>query len=98
LGRACRDLGRLREATNPALRVSVNLSASHLADVDLEESVLSTLRSHGLECSAVELEITESAIMQDPDYSRGLLQRLRDRGVSIAIDDFGTGYSSLGYL
>jgi diguanylate cyclase (GGDEF)-like protein/PAS domain S-box-containing protein len=98
LERACRDLGRLREATNPELHVSVNLSASHLGDVDLEESVLSTLQSHGLECSAIELEITESAIMQDPEYSRGLLQRLRDRGVSIAIDDFGTGYSSLGYL
>jgi diguanylate cyclase (GGDEF)-like protein/PAS domain S-box-containing protein len=98
LGRACRDLGRLRESAGGDLRVSVNLSATHLADADLEESVISTLQLHGLEFSALELEITESAIMDNPDYSRALLQRLRDRGMSIAIDDFGTGYSSLGYL
>jgi EAL domain-containing protein (putative c-di-GMP-specific phosphodiesterase class I) len=78
--------------------VSVNLSATHFADPDLEHTVLSTLMSHGLECGDLELEITESAIMDNPDYARALLERLRARGMSIAIDDFGTGYSSLGYL
>ena len=98
LARACRDLGRLREATNPALRVAVNMSATHLAEDDVEVSVLATLKAYGLKCRDVELEITESAIMNNPDYARELLQRLRARGMSIAIDDFGTGYSSLGYL
>jgi diguanylate cyclase (GGDEF)-like protein/PAS domain S-box-containing protein len=98
LGRACRDLGQLRAATHPSLRVAVNLSATHLADADLEHTVLSTLENSGLDCSDLGLEITESAIMDNPEYSRVLLERLRARGMSIAIDDFGTGYSSLGYL
>jgi diguanylate cyclase (GGDEF)-like protein/PAS domain S-box-containing protein len=98
LSRACRDLRQLRAATYPGLRVSVNLSATHFADADLEVTLLSTLHSFGLECSDIELEITESAIMANPDYARALLERLRAQGMSIAIDDFGTGYSSLGYL
>ena len=98
LGRACRDLGRLRGCTDPSLRVAVNLSATHLADADLEQTVLATVQDNGLQCSDLELEITESAIMDKPDYARALLERLRARGMSIAIDDFGTGYSSLSYL
>jgi diguanylate cyclase (GGDEF)-like protein/PAS domain S-box-containing protein len=98
LGRACRDLGQLRASTHPLLRVSVNLSATHLADADVEQTVLSTLEASGLACSDLGLEITESAIMDNPEYARTLLDRLRARGMSIAIDDFGTGYSSLGYL
>jgi diguanylate cyclase (GGDEF)-like protein/PAS domain S-box-containing protein len=98
LGRACRDLGQLRASTHPQLRVAVNLSATHLADADVEQTVLSTLRASGLDCSDLGLEITESAIMDNPEYARTLLEHLRARGMSIAIDDFGTGYSSLGYL
>jgi diguanylate cyclase (GGDEF)-like protein/PAS domain S-box-containing protein len=98
LRRACLDLGQLRAATHPSLRVAVNLSATHLADADLEQTVLSTLQASGLDCSDLGLEITESAIMDNPEYARDLLERLRARGMSIAIDDFGTGYSSLGYL
>jgi diguanylate cyclase (GGDEF)-like protein/PAS domain S-box-containing protein len=98
LARACRDLRQLRGSTNPSLRVAVNLSATHLADADLEQTVLSTLDKSGLECRDLELEITESALMDNPDFARALLERLRARGMSIAIDDFGTGYSSLGYL
>jgi PAS domain S-box/diguanylate cyclase (GGDEF) domain len=98
LGRACRDLAQLRASTHPTLRVAVNLSATHLADADLEQTVLSTLEASGLDCSDIGLEITESAIMDNPEYARTLLERLRARGMSIAIDDFGTGYSSLGYL
>jgi diguanylate cyclase (GGDEF)-like protein/PAS domain S-box-containing protein len=98
LERACSDLRLLREIVDGALRVSVNLSASHLADDDLEDTVVLALRDHGLTGDELELEITESAIMDNPDKARTLLQRLRSRGITVAIDDFGTGYSSLGYL
>jgi diguanylate cyclase (GGDEF)-like protein/PAS domain S-box-containing protein len=98
LTRACRDLVRLRACTDDSLRVAVNLSATNFADAGLEEMVLSTLQSFGLQGRDLELEITESAIMANPEYARALLVRFRASGMSIALDDFGTGYSSLGYL
>jgi len=81
-----------------ALCISVNLSAVQLRQRNLHERIEAALRRTGLPPTALELEITESAIMDDPDQAVATMQRLCALGVSIAIDDFGTGYSSLSQL
>jgi len=79
-------------------RMNVNLSALQMSDYLLVQTVKRTLRRHGLRPDQLCLEITESALMKDPDTASVILTQLRDHGVQIAIDDFGTGYSSLAYL
>ena len=81
-----------------SIPVAVNLSARQFADPGLLDDIAESLQVSGLDASALELEITESVVMQDPEQAARLMRRLRARGVRIAIDDFGTGYSSLGYL
>jgi diguanylate cyclase (GGDEF)-like protein len=80
------------------LGVSVNLSTRQFLDPDLPEKIVSVLGECGLPPSQLELEITESAAMLDPQSSVQVLGTLKRIGVRIAIDDFGTGYSSLSYL
>jgi diguanylate cyclase (GGDEF)-like protein len=98
LREACRqarmwsDLGALRP------RIAVNLSARQLRDPNFAETVGKILAETGLEPSMLELEITESSVMDRPDEAVALLRDLKALGVGIAIDDFGTGYSSLSYL
>ena len=78
--------------------VSVNLSGAQLHDERIVELVADTLALHGVDGSALCLELTESVVMEDPVATAALLARLRGLGVSIAIDDFGSEYSSLAYL
>jgi diguanylate cyclase (GGDEF)-like protein/PAS domain S-box-containing protein len=78
--------------------MSVNLSLRQFQQYDIVESVRRVLAETGLDAAALELEITETAAMQNAESTVEVLQALRDLGVSIAIDDFGTGYSSLNYL
>jgi diguanylate cyclase (GGDEF)-like protein/PAS domain S-box-containing protein len=92
------DLDRLRRVFGPMLRISVNISARHLSDDDLEDSLLTASGGSELTSGWLVLEITESAMMDNPAHARALLERLRRRDIDIAIDDFGTGYSSFGYL
>ncbi|HET8761099.1 MAG TPA: EAL domain-containing protein, partial [Nitrospiria bacterium] len=80
------------------LRVAVNLSARNLQDAQLPEQILELLGRTGTSPDRLELEITESTIMADPNRSLAVLTRLHDMGIALAIDDFGTGYSSLSYL
>ena len=80
------------------LRVAVNLSTHQFQDPHLMEKVRDSLRETGLEAARLELEITESAAMLNPEESMKILGELSALGVRIAIDDFGTGYSSLSYL
>jgi EAL domain-containing protein (putative c-di-GMP-specific phosphodiesterase class I) len=80
------------------LRVAVNLSARQLLDASLVKLVQGVLAQTRLPPSGLELEITESLIMQSPELTRRILAELRELGVAIAMDDFGTGYSSLAYL
>ena len=80
------------------LRLAVNLSARQCHGPGLLPLLDRLLHEQGLDPDLLELEITESAAMQDPERSRGLLRELRARGIKVAIDDFGTGYSSLSYL
>jgi diguanylate cyclase (GGDEF)-like protein len=89
--RAWADAGR-------PLTVSVNLSARNLLDDGLLDHIAALLKRHGLGADALELEITESALMTEPVRARQLLERLSSMGLRIAIDDFGVGYTSLGQL
>src|SRR5688572_4129788 len=100
LAEACRQarLWQLEFPSAPDLVMSVNLSPRQFQHPTLMEDISRVLRDTGLAPERLELEITEGAVMEDPDAARETLQKLRDLGISLAIDDFGTGYSSLGYL
>jgi EAL domain-containing protein (putative c-di-GMP-specific phosphodiesterase class I) len=80
------------------LRVAVNLSARALQDVDFPRHLQLLLDRHSIDPSRLELEITETAMMLDPNRARQIVRELQGLGVRIAIDDYGTGFSSLGYL
>jgi len=80
------------------LRLAVNLSARQFAGGALLARLDQLLAQHQIDPSCLELEITETAAMRDPENTRHLLRQLRARGFKLAIDDFGTGYSSLAYL
>jgi len=81
-----------------AIQLAVNISARDLFDPDLVNVMASMLAAHGASPDWLSLEITESAIMDDPDKALQTVERLHAMGFRLAIDDFGTGYSSLGYL
>lgn len=98
LRKACTDLARWREAGLRVPRISINVSGHQLLDEHLPRTLESMLETHGFPASAVELEITESTLMEREKRSLPVLQRLRELGVGMAVDDFGTGYSSLGKL
>jgi EAL domain-containing protein (putative c-di-GMP-specific phosphodiesterase class I) len=76
----------------------VNLSTRDLLDLELPEKLDAILRRHRALAEGFCLEITESAIMDDPQRAEATLNRLAERGYKLSIDDFGTGYSSLAYL
>lgn len=97
LREACAQIVRWR-CDHPSLRVAVNVSAIQFKRPDWVATVTRALRDTGLEPSALELEITESLILQSVTETSANLFELRALGVGIAIDDFGTGYSSLSYL
>lgn len=80
------------------LKVAVNLSAHDLANDDLPDFVSATLESNGLDASVLILEVTESAMIENPDQALRVLNKLRELGIVFAIDDYGTGYSSLSQL
>jgi EAL domain-containing protein (putative c-di-GMP-specific phosphodiesterase class I) len=80
------------------IAVAVNLSASDLLDEQLAEHIVALLAEHEVPVEALELEITESVLMTDPERAHKVLERLRGLGLRIAVDDYGTGYCSLAYL
>jgi EAL domain-containing protein (putative c-di-GMP-specific phosphodiesterase class I) len=80
------------------LTISVNISSANLHEPDFAGKVLEVLARHGLPASSLELEVTETAVMSDPEVALSQLQELAEAGIQLAIDDFGTGYSSLSYL
>jgi diguanylate cyclase len=97
LQQACQDRSRWLERGFNAPRVAVNVSTLQLRRSDFVRTVKNILRMAGSE-AGIDIEVTESLIMEDVDDNIAKLVALRDLGVRIAIDDFGTGYSSLGYL
>jgi diguanylate cyclase len=98
LHEVCRQAQWWLAETDPGVRIAVNLSAMQFRHQHVLDTILSALEGTGLDASILELELTESALMLDPERSAAALKELRALGVSIAIDDFGTGYSSLSYL
>ena len=98
LREACRQARTWRLAYKATFPLAVNLSAAQFRHQNLVQLIQSALSDATLEASALEIELTESALMTNPDEAAGVLKQLRRMGVSVAIDDFGTGYSSLSYL
>jgi diguanylate cyclase (GGDEF)-like protein len=95
---ACRQNKAWQDMGLPKLRMAVNVSASQFRNPFLVQHVKDNLRESGLDPAYLELEITESAANNEADYIIGVLNNLKDLGVSISIDDFGTEYSSLARL
>ena len=95
---ACERNRAWQQQGMPPLRVAVNLSARQFVQANLVSEVARVLDTSGLAPAALELEITESMVMDNPERAIQTLRQLKSMGVALAIDDFGTGYSSLGYL
>ncbi|MDZ7675616.1 MAG: EAL domain-containing protein [Acidimicrobiales bacterium] len=99
LEEACRQLGEWqRRGVIEQVTMSVNLSPRQLIDRRLPDLVRSVLARNDLSSGALELEITEGTLTDDPETARRILNDLREAGVRISLDDFGTGYSSLAQL
>jgi len=98
LGEACRQLQAWDRAGVRVPKVAVNLSARQFADGRLAERIAARLADSGIPPERLELELTESILMQDVGAALRMLESLKRLGPSVAIDDFGTGYSSLNYL
>ena len=95
---ACLQAKKWQDNGGPFALVAVNVSARQFLENDLFQTIKATLAETGLKPASLELEITESAVMQDPERTLYVLQQLNELGVRLSIDDFGTGYSSLTYL
>ncbi|MEN3160252.1 EAL domain-containing protein [Alkalimonas sp. NCh-2] len=98
LQQACSDCQYWQQQGFPAVKVAVNLSPIQFRDGRLEQTVLTALRHSGLAPEALELELTESLLIDNSDFVQQQLARLGALGITFAIDDFGTGYSNLSYL
>lgn len=80
------------------IKISINLSARDIGDIDLPDRVAGLLRAHGVPATALTLEVTESAVIGEPEAALQVLRRLADMGIDMAIDDFGVGQTSFAYL
>ena len=98
IAQACEAAARWNAGRDQPLKIAVNLSPRQFAAPGLVDTVLSELRRTGCDPDWIELEITESLLLDARGDVRGTLDALSQAGVSIAIDDFGTGYSALSYL
>ncbi|HMK61434.1 MAG TPA: EAL domain-containing protein [Dissulfurispiraceae bacterium] len=98
LREACRQIKRWNDLCTTEISVAVNVSPKQLRQKDFVQTVLSILNETALNASLLEIEITESVIMEDSTDTVNVLIQLRELGVHLSIDDFGTGYSSLSYL
>nr|WP_277986325.1 EAL domain-containing protein [Noviherbaspirillum cavernae] len=98
LEEACTQTRRLMDKFGRSLRLSVNLSARQLRSADLPQQVAACLNKTGLPAHLLELELTESALIEDMEISTAVLKELKTLGISLSVDDFGTGYSALAYL
>lgn len=95
---ACRQTKIWKTISLPNLRISVNLSARHFGQQNLSQRLVHILEETGLEPKYLELELTESIFIENPEATIRMLNEIQTLGAKIAIDDFGTGYSSLSYL
>lgn len=95
---ACFQIKKWQDMGYEPIRMSVNVSAQQFKAKDLLDKVRAALNDSGLEAKWLELEITESMLMNDVESAIARMQAVRDLGCGLSIDDFGTGYSSLSYL
>lgn len=92
---ACSEGRRWRDAGFAPIQIAVNICGRQFRDRDLAQTVIRILDETGFPPANLELELTESSVMQDPGFASGVLTRLKSMGIKISIDDFGTGFSSL---
>ncbi|WP_395402885.1 EAL domain-containing protein [Pseudoduganella sp. UC29_106] len=95
---ACQQLRAWQSEGREHLRMAVNVSARQMAEPDFVQSVAAVLAETGLKPQCLELELTESTVMNDVEHAITVMRQLKKLGVKLAIDDFGTGYSSLAHL
>jgi diguanylate cyclase (GGDEF)-like protein/PAS domain S-box-containing protein len=98
LSEACEQYLAWREAGLTDLPIAINVSPVQFRRHDLAEQIEATLKRYRLRGSAIQIELTETAVMDDIDRAVGVLARLKGAGIKVSLDDFGTGYSSLNYL
>ena len=98
LDKACAQLRKWIDIGLNSIQIAVNLSAIQLMSDDIEAKIKGLINQYKLPPKSIELEITESMSMDDPEKSIQLMDKFSEMGISIAIDDFGTGYSNLAYL
>ncbi|MGB5307226.1 MAG: EAL domain-containing protein [Gammaproteobacteria bacterium] len=98
LRQSCKQMKAWIDSGLTDLEMAVNVSSRQLYGGTFHEMIAVILKETGLEAKHLEIELTESMIMEDPERTVGVLHQLKAMGVSIAVDDFGTGYSSLSYL
>ena len=95
---ACFAARSLSTQTNAPIQMAVNISPRQFRDPNLVRTVRRAIREAGIDPTQLEVEITETMLMEDADAAAFTVQRLHELGIRLAIDDFGTGYSSLNYL
>ena len=95
---ACRQLNQWQKQNNTGIQIAVNLSQLQFRQANLPIMIESIIREEGIDPSLLELEITESMVMENPTKTIETMKKLRNIGIRLALDDFGTGYSSLNYL
>lgn len=95
---ACHKLNAWATAGLPPVKISINVSARQFAQHNFLDFLMSAIDSTNIDTQLLELELTESTLMENPQHVAEILNKIKGKGVSIAIDDFGTGYSSLSYL
>lgn len=98
LTKACRDIEKLIRTDKYNGRVSVNVSVEQIKNGDFYDVVIAILKETGLDGKFLDLELTESYMLENPEEAISLFEKLQRIGVTLSIDDFGTGYSSLSYL
>ncbi|NMP30247.1 bifunctional diguanylate cyclase/phosphodiesterase [Thalassotalea sp. M1531] len=94
----CKDINTLIAHTHANIRVAINISTRQLCNTELVKTLKESCEVHQVSPTNIEVEITESMLMDDIDEKKQLLQSLQNMGITVAIDDFGTGYSSFSYL
>jgi diguanylate cyclase len=98
LREVCRRAAEWQQLHGEPMRLAVNLSATQFRHQNLVELIRCSLEAARVDATSLEIELTESAVMTNPEESVGVLRQLQRMGITVAVDDFGTGYSSLSYL